>query len=101
MSQSLARKLMERSLIDLAKEGYIKPTSPILQRSPTDRLLQYEEDATISLRAQPGTKKGPLAAKDLLEVKAAAKRRLEAEVLAIENSGLVSPYSRVCQRSSH
>ena len=81
---------METSLLTLVKEGYIKPTNPILQQPPEDRLLQYEYDATVSLRAQPGTKKGPLAAKELLEVKQIARQRMEAEIITIENSGIVS-----------
>lgn len=72
------------------KEGYIKATDITLQTSPQDRLLAYEAEATITARKAPNAKKGPLAAKDILEVKEIARKRLESETQDIESSGFVS-----------
>ena len=69
---------------------YIKPTSASLQISPRDRLLRYQEDAERAKRASAGAKKGPLAAKDILEVRELARRRLKEEVESIESGGFVS-----------
>lgn len=65
-------------------------TDTTLQTSPVDRLLQFEQEATLSARRAPGAKKGPLAAKEILEVKAIAQKRLEDETREIEGAGLVS-----------
>lgn len=74
----------------LMKENYVKATNNTLQASPQDRLLRFEQEATIAARRAPGAKKGPLAAKELLEVKEIARKKLEDETREIENSGFVS-----------
>lgn len=78
------------TLTSLIKEGYIRATNVTLQTSPQDRLLRFEEEATTAVRRAPGTKKGPLSAKDIIQVKETARRKLELETDEIENSGFVS-----------
>lgn len=72
------------------KEGYVKATNITLQTSPQDRLLRFEQEAEVIARRAPTAKKGPLAAKELLEVKEIARKRLEDETNRIESSGFVS-----------
>jgi hypothetical protein len=52
--------------------------------------MQFEDEAKRILQAQPGQKKGPLAAKDHLEAQKTARTRFEAENLTIEESAFVS-----------
>jgi hypothetical protein len=56
-------------------------------------LIRYQEEAERAKRASAGAKKGPLAAKDLLEVRELARRRLKEEVDSIEGGGFVSTLS--------
>jgi len=72
------------------KEGYIKATGLQLQISPQDRLLRFEQEATMVVRRVPTTKKGPLSSKDLLHIKEKAEKELEEETEAIESRGFVS-----------
>ena len=88
--RSSGRAKASSSLIALLRDGYIKATSIALQISPQDRLMQYEAEEEASLRRVPGARKGPLAAKEIVELKHLARQKLEEETRLVENSGLVS-----------
>ena len=60
----------------------MKPTSASSHTSPHDRLIRYEEE-------EKKKRKGILSAKDLREVKETARIRLQKEIEAEEESGIV------------
>lgn len=78
------------ALTSLVESQYIKPTAATLQISPRDRLIRYEQEAEAKKRAEAGAKKGPLAGKEIIELKVLAQSRYEEEIAEIEASGLVS-----------
>lgn len=52
--------------------------------------MAFEADEEGIMRRIPGARKGPLAAKEIIEVKENARRRLEKETEELEARGLVS-----------
>lgn len=90
LTSPIDRAKYRSTLISLLNSQYIKPTAPVLQTSPRDRYLRYQKEAERKKNSAPNAKKGPMSAKDRMEINEAASKRLRDEVNSIESSGLVS-----------
>ncbi|KAF8306433.1 hypothetical protein DL93DRAFT_2172096 [Clavulina sp. PMI_390] len=86
---STGKKKGSESLLILVQGRYLKATDIALQASPQDRFLRFEKEAHTSVRNAPGAKKGIASAKELLEIKEIATKKLNEETARIESSALI------------